>query len=326
MGKTNVQHSDVLSISVVVPCYNIDEYIDECIASILSQNTPSVEIICVNDGSTDNTLARLREIEVASGGAIKVLSDSNHGASVARNVGLAIARGEYVQFLDADDLINPRKFEHQLELVNRASVKPDIICASYIRRYTSGKEIVYDPHADDEWIGLASTRLGITSSNLWRRSSLNHVGGWHEDLQSSQEYDLMFRLLKTGAKILIDEEPLTIVRHRESGSISTSDVVGNWKRYVQLRREIVDHLVSRSELTPSRESVLNDVIFGAIRSMYGHDRNSANSYFNKYVPTEYSPSSMSSYSSLYLVCFKIFGFSVTERLRRGLKKLLSYEN
>ena len=93
-------------VSVVVPVYNAEPYVDECLDSLRGQTFADLEIICVDDGSTDGSLARLRAHEAADP-RVRVLTQPNAGVSAARNAGLAQVRGEFVFFMDADDFCDP---------------------------------------------------------------------------------------------------------------------------------------------------------------------------------------------------------------------------
>jgi glycosyltransferase involved in cell wall biosynthesis len=101
-------------ISVIMPCYNQDRYLPDALQSILNQSCPSWECIIVNDGSTDHTAEICREW-VSRDKRFRYLEKVNGGQSTARNLGLRFAAGDFIQFLDSDDVINPRKFELQLE-------------------------------------------------------------------------------------------------------------------------------------------------------------------------------------------------------------------
>ena len=98
-------NSDSIKISVVVPCFNAEKYIDECLKSLLNQTFKDFEIICVNDGSNDSTLEKLKKYNV------EIINQENKGAAGAKNAGLKHAKGEYVTFVDCDDWINPRYLE-----------------------------------------------------------------------------------------------------------------------------------------------------------------------------------------------------------------------
>src|ERR1700749_1504646 len=98
-------------ISVIIPCFNAERFIADCLFSVLEQTHKSIEIICVNDGSFDNSLLILNEFQQKYPDIINVISVPNQGASKARNLGLLKATGDYIQFLDADDVITSEKFE-----------------------------------------------------------------------------------------------------------------------------------------------------------------------------------------------------------------------
>lgn len=99
-----------IKVSTIVPVYNCENYLRQCLDSILGQTLEEIEIICVDDGSTDNSLQILDEY-AKKDARVKVLAQKNSGAGAARNKGLAIAEGEYLSFLDADDFFEADMFE-----------------------------------------------------------------------------------------------------------------------------------------------------------------------------------------------------------------------
>ncbi len=97
-------------ISVIIPCYNVENYVARCLDSVINQTYKNLEIICVNDGSTDNTLAILKDY-AKKDSRIKIIDKKNGGLSSARNAGIEVASYEYVVFLDSDDWIEPNTYE-----------------------------------------------------------------------------------------------------------------------------------------------------------------------------------------------------------------------
>ena len=123
-------------ISVIIPCYNQGQYIDEAVESVLAQSYHDFEIIIINDGSTDEA-TNIKLIDY-SRPKTRVIHTKNQGASAARNVGFKNAKGAYIQFLDADDIILPLKFEEQINIFNQFS---DIsICYTDYKIYDIGRE------------------------------------------------------------------------------------------------------------------------------------------------------------------------------------------
>ena len=105
-------------ISVIIPVYNVEDYLIECLESVFDQTYKNIEIIAINDGSTDNSLGILEDY-ASSNKNLRVISQENSGQSVARNVGINLARGTYIYFLDSDDYIAPETFEHLIRKMEK---------------------------------------------------------------------------------------------------------------------------------------------------------------------------------------------------------------
>jgi glycosyltransferase involved in cell wall biosynthesis/phosphorylcholine metabolism protein LicD len=124
-------------VSVIVPAYNVGPYIDQCLQSLVSQSLQSIQIIVVDDGSTDDTPERIQAFQSGEGPSIEVVRQENAGLSAARNAGMAVATGQYIGFVDADDWVSPRMFE---KLYSRA-VETDsevVVCAG-LKRWPDGQ-------------------------------------------------------------------------------------------------------------------------------------------------------------------------------------------
>jgi len=126
------------NISVIIACYNVSSYISDCISSILCQTYSQLEVIAVNDGSTDGTLSQL-EAFAREDSRLQLISQENQGLSAARNTGIAAASGTYLVFVDGDDWLHP-DFLFRLMAISSGI---DLVCCSYFRSYP-GKEIPRD--------------------------------------------------------------------------------------------------------------------------------------------------------------------------------------
>lgn len=100
-----------LKISIIIPVYNVENYLEECLESVTSQDYPALEIIAIDDGSTDRSSEILRDFE-SKHHNVKIISTPNRGQSSARNEGLKIAKGDFILFLDADDMIERHALSH----------------------------------------------------------------------------------------------------------------------------------------------------------------------------------------------------------------------
>lgn len=124
-----------IKVSVIVPVYNAEKYIEKCVESLVNQTLKDIEIIIINDGSTDNTLNILNKLSKSS--SIKVMTTKNNGIGITRNNGLKKAKGDYIFFLDGDDYIE----NNALELMYNAAIskKADIVICDMYKVFNDNK-------------------------------------------------------------------------------------------------------------------------------------------------------------------------------------------
>ena len=120
-------------ITAIIPVYNVENYLERCLKSILYNTYTNLEIICVNDGSTDNSKKILEDYSKRDKRVV-VINKKNAGVSSARNAGIKIATGEYIAFVDSDDWIHEKYFEYLIRGIDTA----DLVICNYIRSYRSG--------------------------------------------------------------------------------------------------------------------------------------------------------------------------------------------
>lgn len=252
-------------ISVVIPCFNCEKFVMRAINSVEKQAFEDWEIIAVNNNSTDNTRGVLEQMERQLPHRFKLLDEFKKGAPAARNTGLRHAKGEWIQFLDADDELLPAKLQDQVDLIKTQQVDV-IISEAIVFKWVNGKtlESTRKIYKNDFWSGLILSLLGITSANLWRKSLLEDVGGWNESISSSQEYDLMFRLMKKDAKIVFDKNINTVI-HQVDSVISKSFDKEKVSRIVdnriQLRLDIEQYLIETGQLNKERKRLIDNYIY-----------------------------------------------------------------
>lgn len=165
-------------ISVIVPVYNAEAYLPRCMESILNQTYRDLQVICVNDGSTDGSGGMLEELACRDG-RVKVLCRKNSGLSASRNAGLELAGGEYVMFVDADDWLDGHACADALEAMERRNA--DIVFWSYAREYeTASAPVQFWPEErifeGESMVWLRNRLLGPDGPGLARPERLDSCG------------------------------------------------------------------------------------------------------------------------------------------------------
>ena len=145
-------------ISVIVPVYNVEQYLEKCLRSILTQTYSALEIIAIDDGSSDNS-GRICDQLAMQDKRIKVIHTANKGVAAARNTGISIANGEYISFVDSDDYLEPDFYEYLLSLMIKSNA--DISYCSYRKVYESN---VYDKSNGISRIQILSGREALAKA------------------------------------------------------------------------------------------------------------------------------------------------------------------
>lgn len=209
-------------ISVVIPAYNCARYLSAAIQSALDQTYPNIEVVVVNDGSPDNT----DEVVQPFLDRIVYIKQKNKGLSGARNAGFRAGKGEYVCFLDADDILLPHKFEKQMAVFER---EPDlgVVISGYYDITDDGETIlqtVYKSWHRDALTHLLNHEVFPPHAPLIRRSILEGSSLFPEDIvtaESQEDWQLWLDLALNGAEFSSVPEPLCKYRRRP-GSISSN--------------------------------------------------------------------------------------------------------
>lgn len=237
------------SIAVVIPAYNVEQYIDQAIESVLNQPRKPDEIIIVNDGSTDKTREVISKYE--SNPLIRVLDTDNRGLGPARNVGLAASFSEYVYFLDSDDVMASEFMEVVLETIS-AYENPDMIVFSGETFFEDGKYLAFNPpdykikisglfkggpelyrELEKNRSLFSSACLYITRREVWLRSGLRFQAIIHED-----EEILLPLFFSVGSCCALTD--ILFYRRVRAGSIMTSGITNkNYQGLIEVIRSLL---------------------------------------------------------------------------------------
>jgi glycosyltransferase involved in cell wall biosynthesis len=210
------------SISVVVPSYNSAHYLPKAIAGIRMQAWPDLEIIIIDDGSSDDTTEILNRLR---GNDLRILQQANKGPAAARNLGICAAHGTWVAFLDADDFWLPLKLKTQMEML----AKGPAAGFSYgpgIYLYSSGYERIQRPAksgTDIFWDLLWGPQFGM-SSVIVRRDCFNQVGLFDPALRMGEDWDMWLRLSARWSGAYM-QDPLVVYRVTEQKAKYRSELL-----------------------------------------------------------------------------------------------------
>ncbi len=210
------------TISVVIPAYNAERTISKTVESVQKQTVSDIEIIVIDDGSTDRTLELIQGIQDER---LKIFSYKNGGLPVARNRGISRARGEFISFIDADDMWTPDKLELQLAALQQ---HPEAgVAYSWTSYFMDGQEESVFPYAPVFFEGnvydklLVNNIVGNGSNILVRRKAIESVGEFEPTLKSCEDWDFYIRLAAKWHFVVV---PKHQILYRQSLNAMTSKV------------------------------------------------------------------------------------------------------
>ncbi len=214
-------------ISIIIPAFNSEKYIEEALGTLLAQKCPLKEIIVIDDGSTDGTASLVKRY----GERVSYHFQENRGLSAARNAGIRLSTGSYLAFLDADDLYHPEKLEIQKRFLD---THPDVDMVFSDFEYFGGN-LLRRPIPDSFKRGEGNLFVDLFKFNciaiptvLLRRDCFEKVGFFDEALRAAEDYDFWLRLIK-GKKIGYIDRVLARVRLHPENMSKNADLMRDYE-------------------------------------------------------------------------------------------------
>lgn len=267
-------------ISIIIPVHNAEKYLDQCIESILSQTYQALQIICVNDGSSDGSLDVLEQYAAADS-RITIESQSNQGVSAARNRGLEIATGEYIGFVDSDDWLEPTMVDTMLTAL--LSKKTDMAVCSVtqhdddkkgesLTRRSFPNQSFLEPKECHEFVDRFTTgEFDFANWNkLFRRTIIeNHKIRFNPDLQIGEDFLFNLRYITHARSFVILEAQLYHYRIH-GGSLWHTDAETRWLEHCKRTNALIQS-INKGEVQLTQELeiylVQHSTIFTALPSL-----------------------------------------------------------
>jgi glycosyltransferase involved in cell wall biosynthesis len=207
-------------VSILIPAFNAERWIAESIGSAIDQTWPNKEIIVVDDGSSDNTLAVARRFE---SGLVKVITQENRGASAARNRALSLAQGNYIQWLDADDVLARDKISRQLSVAQAGATDMDLFSSSYgVFHHRIGKALfrrtgLWRDLSPIDWVLISFSESAWMVPAVWLVSRVltQKAGPWDERLSLNDDGEYVTRVVLASQSVRFVQD--AVCYYRSSG-------------------------------------------------------------------------------------------------------------
>jgi len=235
------------SVSVIIPAYNCERYIEEAVQSVLAQTYRDYELIIIDDGSTDRTRERVRPFSAMKN--VRILAQKNSGPSRARNRGIQASGGKYCAFLDSDDVMMPERLQMQVAAMEKRKdvgmIYSDLMTFNETGIVHRTKKAFTRPYAGEVLDKLVLGNFITTSTVMARRECLEKVGLFDERMNHSEDYKMWLQMARAYAIEYLDV-PLTKYRYQPAGlssnritmSTSSYEVVKEfWEDNKEYRRK-----------------------------------------------------------------------------------------
>ena len=307
------------TVSVLVPVYNAREWLAAAIESALGQTTPNLEVIVLDDGSTDGS----HEVAETFGGRIRVVRQSNGGQNVSRNRLTAMSSGEWLVYLDADDELAPDAVEKKLA---RAGAADAVFGTMNLQQYHGTERLSTEsfPASEypDPFAAAFLWKYPNTSSFMFRRAAVDAVGGWNEAIRSCTDYDLYFRLLLAGKRFSASPDSVSIYRHWSAQQASLEDTFRQTTTRLDVMWRTAEELDRHGGWTTAARDAFGNAALGVIRILHTVNAARAASEFDRL--QSWNPQLQPApafFSSSYRAAFRLLGFRGAELVADATRAL-----
>lgn len=280
-----------IKVSVILPIYNMEMYISECLDSLLNQSLKDIEIICINDGSTDNTLEILEEYQLKDK-RIKLINQENKGAGYARNIGIKYAKGEYLSFLDSDDFFHRDMLKFSYEKSKKTNADICIYGAILFDNQTGEKEkCTYNVRKNllpeeevfnrkDIESNIFKNIMGWAWDKLYKKTFvLNNDLEFQEQRTTNDMYFVFASLLKAGRITILDKQ-LYFQRRNVATSLSNSREI-SWDCFYNALIKVKEELITMEIYEDYEQDFINYALHSCLWNLNSLNEPYAKELFNQ---------------------------------------------
>ena len=301
-------------VTIGIPCFNGATWLKQAIDSALSQTWGEVEVIVADDGSTDSSVL----IAGAYGDRVHLRRAGHRGANAARNLILKEAHGEWIQYLDADDFLEPQKVERQLAEADGGDNADVIYSPVWIEEGGTRRMSELNPGLDlaGQWLAW---QLPQTGGALWRRDALEELGGWKRELPCCQEHELYLRALQAGLRFQYAPTPGAVYRIWSNETLCRKDP----RLVIHTRTRLIDAacewLRQKKLWTEKHRALAGRSCFEMARTLAKSNLSEARQYFRARRQEGLIRMSGPAAPQLYRLACRVLGFAGAELLARGAR-------
>ncbi|MEO1673566.1 MAG: glycosyltransferase [Cyanobacteria bacterium J06631_2] len=307
-------------VSIIIPCYNAATWLREAIDGCLNQTYPTIEIIVIDDGSTDESL----DIIKSYGSKIIWETGDNKGGNHARNRGFALSQGKYTQFLDADDYLLPEKIARQVKFLKKTNA--DVVYGDWRHRQhlSSGKTFLEDIKIsgiqEDILESLLADWWVSPACILFSREIVEMSGGWDENLKAGQDRDFFLSVVMNGAKVVYQSGCDSVYRRYGNNTVSSSSQIRYLESHHQIVKRVEQQLNLQRRLTVKYRRALAQSYFVMARKYLALDPAKYYEFRNKALTLDPSFKADGNHrTAAYNLAQNILGFENLERIIASAK-------
>lgn len=329
-----------MKVSVIIPIYNVEEYLEECIDSILNQSLDNVEIICINDGSTDNSLSILNKYSERNSN-IKIINQENTGAGTARNRALKFAKGEYIYFLDGDDYLDKDTLLICYEEAKKGNL--DIVTFDAILFYEKSYNGNYGDNLERDELLESRVKTGLefmeeafsrkcfrteSTINFYRREFLEKNNIKYSELKIYEDVIQVFDSFISAERIKYIPKRFMYRRVRNSSAVTTKIGKLNADAYYQVSKDVFERYCNiENYITDDlKEYFLEQLKVYMIRALMISEHIELYDYTNEIVKYFYSKMRMIDIGIKTIISSKFLKYSINNNILNESIRILEKEN
>lgn len=257
-----------MKLSVIVPVYNTENYLDKCLKSILNQSYQNIEVIIINDGSTDNSEEIINNYKEQYPDKIISINEENHGQAYSRNKGLEIASGKLISFVDSDDYIEPDMFKKMIDVLESEN-SDMVICDMYYEK-NSKKEKVSGTDFENIYESIVSV-----CNKIFKKTIINNQkfieNMWYED------YNFFINLCLKNPKYSLCKEPLYTYNIHDNSTMNNNNSLKNLDIIIA-----TEDIISKTEDTDIKDTlIVNHILLDAINRVQMQKNKDKKNVINK---------------------------------------------